>query len=66
MSIRKPRFEYISYSGWKRAVIRYWGRQGNISFYGDKDIGGAQLTNPFSGIVRQVGEWDGEKGEVFD
>ena len=58
--------EYFTYGGWKRAVVRYWGRHGNVTFYGDRDIGGAQLTNPISGLKRQIAEWDGAKGTIWD
>lgn len=63
---RDPLYHYQSYTAWKRAVLQYWSQHGQISFYGDKDIGGAQMKNRTSGLVRQVGEWEGTYGEVFD
>lgn len=55
-----------TYSGWKRAVQRNYGKIGVISFYGDKDIGGAQIVNEFGHPIAMIGEWDGAIGEVFE
>lgn len=63
-----------TYAGWKRAVKASYPE---AMFYGDKDIAGAHVPAPGTkpatveasvkaGGGKQVGEWDGEKGEVWN
>lgn len=55
-----------TYNGWKKAVKSKYSTIGSIGFYGDKDIGGAQLLDSSGKAIAQIGEWDGAIGEVFN
>lgn len=49
--------EYETYNGWKRACRKAYP---GCTFYGDRDIGGANLNG------KDVGEWDGSVGCVYN
>lgn len=59
-------YRYESYNSWKRAVREYYSF-GMLTFYGDKDIGGAQWQSDIEGSPkRQCAEWDGAFGSIWD
>ena len=49
--------EYATYNGWKSACRKAYP---GCTFYGDRDIGGANLNG------KDVGEWDGSVGCVYN
>lgn len=56
--------EIRTYEGWKRAIKKAYP---DVWFEGDKDIAQAMVgPKPYKrGETKSVGEWDGEKGEVY-
>ena len=55
--------EYKTYQGWKRACKKVCP---NCFFEGDKDIAQCLVSIEGKKGVVGIGEWDGEKGEVFN